>query len=60
MPFRTQELSNRDKKKKSDKEGQLEIDLKEKEDRQGEVWTLKKIATTMFQRSSLKSSERQV
>jgi hypothetical protein len=39
-PFKAQELSNRDKKKKSDKEGKLETNLREKDERekrQGEV-----------------------
>ncbi len=62
-PFRAQELSNRDKDRKSDKERKLETNLKEKderEDKQGKVWTLEKFVTTTPQCSSLRSDEREV
>ncbi len=61
--FRAQELSNRNKHRKSDKEGKLETNLKENDERkekQGEVWTLEKIVMTRLQCSSFRFGEREV
>jgi hypothetical protein len=62
-PFKAQELSNRNKHRKSDKKRKLETNLKEndeREEKQGEVWTLEKIVTTRLQCSSLRFGERKV
>lgn len=62
-PFRAQELSNKNKHRKSDKAGKLETNLKENDEReknQGEVWILEKIMMTRLQCSSFRFGEREV